>query len=316
MRDGVAKVTDQHEVVLGDALVVKLGDQLMLDGRVLAGDDGGRRVAAHRRARPDPQEAGADVYSGSVCVSGTATYVATRVGAESFANRLTAQARAMGDEPTPIQRDVARVMRAMTVLVVIAAVPVLIGIFLRTGGIEPIETARAAAVLVALIPQGLIVMVTVTYALAIIRLAGGKALIQRSNAVESMSRVDVLCLDKTGTLTTPLIELIDTHPFVDAGRAEDGPGRFPGVGKPRHAQRGCAARRIPGHEARHGQRGDVLVRAALERPALRRRPIARHAVRHLVRSGRPGGRRAARRWRRCRRDRGANDTNGPTKACA
>ena len=221
LRDGVARVADQHDVVLGDALVVKLGDQLMLDGRVLAGVDGGRRVAAHRRAGPHSEAAGADVYSGSVCVSGTATYVATRVGAESFANRLTAQARAMGDEPTPIQRDVARVMRAMTALVAMAAVPVLIGIYLRTGGIEPIETARAAAVLVALIPQGLIVMVTVTYALAIIRLAGGKALIQRSNAVESMSRVDVLCLDKTGTLTTPLIELVETHPFVDDDELQD-----------------------------------------------------------------------------------------------
>src|SRR4051794_23307852 len=215
LRDGEAKVADQHEVVLGDALVLKLGDQLMLDGRVL---DGAMEVdESLLTGEPDriPKHAGDDVYSGSVCVSGTATYVATRVGAESFANRLTAQARAMGDEPTPIQRDVGRVMRAMTALVVIAAVPVLIGIFVRTGGIEPIETARAAAVLVALIPQGLIVMVTVTYALAIIRLAGGKALIQRSNAVESMSRVDVLCLDKTGTLTTPLIELVETHPFVD-----------------------------------------------------------------------------------------------------
>ena len=104
--------------------------------------------------------------------------------------------------------------------------PVLIGIYLRTGGIEPIETARAAAVLVALIPQGLIVMVTVTYALAIIRLAGGKALIQRSNAVESMSRVDVLCLDKTGTLTTPLIELVETRAFVEDAELKAGLGDF------------------------------------------------------------------------------------------
>jgi cation-transporting ATPase E len=216
LRDGVAKVTDQHAVVLGDALVVKLGDQLMLDGRVI---DGAMEVdESLLTGEPDriPKEPGSEVYSGSVCVSGTATYVATRVGAESFANRLTMQARALGEERTPIQRDVARVMRAMSVLVGIAAVPVLIGIIVRTGGIDPVETARAAAVLVALIPQGLIVMVTVTYALGIIRLAGGKALIQRSNAVESMSRVDVLCLDKTGTLTTPLIELTDAHPFVDA----------------------------------------------------------------------------------------------------
>ena len=226
LRDGVAKVTDQHEVVLGDALVAKLGDQLMLDGRVT---DGTMEVdESLLTGEPDriPKHAGSEVYSGSVCVSGTATYLATRVGAASFANHLTAQARAMGEEPTPIQRDVSRVMRAMTVLVGVAAVPVLIGIVLRAGGVDAIETARAAAVLVALIPQGLIVMVTVTYALAIIRLAGGKALIQRSNAVESMSRVDVLCLDKTGTLTTPLIELVDTQPYVDADELKTALGDF------------------------------------------------------------------------------------------
>src|SRR4051794_33012954 len=226
MRDGTAKVADQHDVVLGDALVVKLGDQLMLDGRVL---DGAMEVdESLLTGEPDriPKHSGDDVYSGSVCVSGTATYVATRVGAASFANRLTAQARAMGDEPTPIQHDVGRVMRAMTALVVAAAVPVVLGIYVRTGGIEPIETARAAAVLVALIPQGLIVMVTVTYALAIIRLAGGKALIQRSNAVESMSRVDVLCLDKTGTLTTPLIELVESQAYVDKAELKVALGDF------------------------------------------------------------------------------------------
>lgn len=80
--------------------------------------------------------------------------------------------------------------------------------------------------LVALVPQGLIVMVTVTYALAIVRLAGGKALIQRSNAVESMSRVDVLCLDKTGTLTTPLIELVRQESFVDQGLLRTALGDF------------------------------------------------------------------------------------------
>jgi cation-transporting ATPase E len=106
-------------------------------------------------------------------------------------------------------------MRAMTILVAITAVPVAIAIWLRFGGLPAAETARAAAVLVALVPQGLIVMVTVTYALAIVRLAGDKALIQRSSAVESMSRVDVLCLDKTGTLTTPHIEMAEMYPFVE-----------------------------------------------------------------------------------------------------
>jgi len=267
LRDGVARVTNQREVVLGDALVVKLGDQLMLDGRVT---DGAMEVdESLLTGEPDriPKTAGAEVYSGSMCVSGTATFVATRVGAETFANRLTSQARAMAEERTPLQRDVGRVMRAMTALVVIAAVPVLIGIVLRTGSIEPIETARAAAVLVALIPQGLIVMVTVTYALAIIRLAGGKALIQRSNAVESMSRVDVLCLDKTGTLTTPLIELVETHPFVDAAELKVALGDF--LSSASLATRSADALRVANPGTKHDVEREVTFTSELRWSGLR-----------------------------------------------
>ena len=215
LRSGTERVTDQREAVLGDLLIVRLGDQLMLDGRVVSGSIEVDESLLTGEADRIPKRAGDDVLSGSVCVSGSATYRATRVGSESFANRLTSAARAFREDATPLQRDVARVMRAMSILVAIAAVPVAIGIWLQFGGLDPVATARAAAVLVALVPQGLVVMITVTYALAIVRLAGGKALIQRSSAVESMSRVDVLCLDKTGTLTTPLIELVRVHSFAD-----------------------------------------------------------------------------------------------------
>ena len=226
VRDGQEMVTDQREAVLGDALRVRQGDQLMLDGRVLAGEMEVDESLLTGEADRIPKSAGDEVLSGSVCVSGGATYVATRVGGASFANQLTRAARAYSEDQTPIQRDVARVMRAMSLLVGLTAIPVAIAIWVRYGGFDLVESVRAAAVLVALVPQGLVVMVTVTYALAIIRLAGGKALIQRPNAVESMSRVDVLCLDKTGTLTTPLIELVRKQVFATDDELARGLGDF------------------------------------------------------------------------------------------
>jgi cation-transporting ATPase E len=215
LRGGTEVIADQRDAVLGDLLIVRLGDQLMLDGRVADGEMEVDESLLTGEADRIPKAPGDEVLSGSVCVSGSATYRATRVGSESFANRLTSAARAFREDVTPLQRDVARVMRAMSVLVAVAAVPVAIGIWIQYGGLDPVASARAAAVLIALVPQGLVVMITVTYALAIVRLAGGKALIQRSSAVESMSRVEVLCLDKTGTLTTPLIELVRVEPFGD-----------------------------------------------------------------------------------------------------
>ncbi|MBX3031647.1 MAG: HAD-IC family P-type ATPase [Chloroflexi bacterium] len=215
IRGGEERALDALEVVLGDLLVVRRGDQLLLDGRVTEGRFQADESLLTGESDRIPKTPGSEVLSGSFCVDGEARYVATRVGAESFANQLTAGARAFRGERTPLQQDVMRILRGMSVLVLIAAIPVLVGLYLRTGSLPPIETARAAAVLVALIPQGLVVMVTVAYALAIVRLAGQRALIQRANAVESMSRVSVLCLDKTGTLTTPEIEVADVHPVGD-----------------------------------------------------------------------------------------------------
>jgi cation-transporting ATPase E len=213
VRDGAERAVDATEAVLGDLLIVRRGDQLLLDGRVVEGRFEADESLLTGESDRIPKESGSPVLSGSFCVDGEARYVATRVGADSFANQLTASARAFRADRTPLQRDVDRVLRAMTILVAIAAVPVAIELYLKYDTLPAIEAARAAAVLVALIPQGLVVMVTVTYALAIIRLASAKALIQRANAVESMSRVTVLCLDKTGTLTTQNIEIAEVHPI-------------------------------------------------------------------------------------------------------
>jgi cation-transporting P-type ATPase E len=215
IRDGAELTLDPSGVVLGDLVVVRRGDQLLLDGKVSLGTFQADESLLTGESDRIPKALGAEVLSGSFCVDGEARYVATRVGAGTFANQLTAGARAFRADRTPLQQDVARVLRGMSLLVLVAAVPVLLRLYQQFGTLPAVETARAAAVLVALIPQGLVVMITVTYAMAIVRLAGQKALIQRSNAVESMSRVSVLCLDKTGTLTTPEIEVAEVHALGD-----------------------------------------------------------------------------------------------------
>jgi cation-transporting ATPase E len=227
VRDGVERTVDPILAVLGDLMVIRRGDQLLLDGRVTEGSFEADESLLTGESDRIPKNVGDSVLSGSFCVDGEARYVATRVGAQSFANQLTAGARAFREDKTPLQRDVARVLRSMSLLVALAAIPVAFVLTRANGGVLPVvEGARAAAVLVALIPQGLVVMVTVTYALAIVRLAGNKALIQRSNAVESMSRVSVLCLDKTGTLTTPYIEVAEVRVLGEESELAEWLGAF------------------------------------------------------------------------------------------
>ena len=222
IRDGQEKTVDPSEVVLGDVLVVRPGDQIVVDGRVL---DSGRQgtgatsqVACEMEVDESlltgesehvPKDPGAPVYSGSFCVSGSACYEATQVGAESLANKLTAGARAFRQTKTPLQRDIDYIIRILVLLV--AQLGVLLAISFTMQGVPLLEWVRVAAVIVALVPQGLFFMTTMAYAMGAVRVANSGALIQESNAVESVSNVNLLCLDKTGTLTTNNIIFHDLY---------------------------------------------------------------------------------------------------------
>ena len=213
IRDGEERAIDPAEVVLGDLVVARRGDQVLLDGTIVGG---GRAELAESRltgeADPVVTGAGDAVLSGSAVVSGTLVYEVERVGADSFANRLLAEAKKLGDERTPLQREIAATIWAVAGLVLVTSIPVALALMALPGGFDSKETLTAAAVLVTLVPQGLAIMITVTYAAGALRITRLGALVQRQNAVESMARVDTLCVDKTGTLTTQRIAFAAAEP--------------------------------------------------------------------------------------------------------
>jgi cation-transporting ATPase E len=191
-------------------------------------------------SEPISKRVGDLVFSGSYCVSGSALYEAQLVGQQSRANQLTIRARAFRQEKTPLQHDIELVIRVMVIIVVLVAGPVIIDLAVRLVEVvtrwlgpldEPLSAAlqhayegysareivRAAAVVVALVPQGLALMIVVTYAAAALRLAGRGTLVQAANAIESLSHVDLLCLDKTGTLTTNQLVVETLEPLSSAG---------------------------------------------------------------------------------------------------
>jgi cation-transporting ATPase E len=214
IRDGQEKEVDPSEIVLGDVLIARPGDQIVVDGQIVG--DGRMEVdeslltGESERIR---KQAGDPVYSGSFCVTSTASYEAQKVGADSLANQLTAGARVFRQVKTPLQRDIDFIIRILVLLV--TQLGILLGISFLLKGFPLVEGVRVAAVIVALVPQGLFFMTTVAYAMGAVRVAGKGALIQEANAVESVSHVNLLCLDKTGTLTTNRISLHAMHPLGD-----------------------------------------------------------------------------------------------------
>jgi len=214
VRDGVEREVAPEEIVVGDYVVLQPGEQVFVDGRLVSAsglgmDESlltGESDILHKRQ-------GEEVVSGTYALKGSGVYEATRVGADTTANQITSKARQSRIPRTPLQREVGLVLWVMSAVVVLLSIVVARSFEASNGDISFRETVRAAAVIVALVPQGLAVMVTVSYAMAAVRMAGTGVLIQHLNAVESISHVDVLCLDKTGTLTTNRLTVEGLKPY-------------------------------------------------------------------------------------------------------
>ncbi|HEY6057047.1 MAG TPA: HAD-IC family P-type ATPase [Candidatus Limnocylindrales bacterium] len=206
IRDGIERSIDPSRLVRGDLVVIARGDQIVLDGDLVDGQIEVDESLLTGESDPVVRHPGEALRSGAVCVSGRGVVRVTHVGMESYANQLTSEAQSVRAERTPLQRSVDQLIGVATALVVV--VSVVVAVASRFGaGESAASITQAAAVLVALVPQGLAIMVTVTYASAALRISRAGALVQRINSVESMSRVDTLVLDKTGTITAPRFEL-------------------------------------------------------------------------------------------------------------
>ena len=209
IRDGTQQTIDPADVVLGDLLVATAGDQIAADGVVVGNHAADADEALLTgESRTVPKVRGDRVFAGTFCAGGTLEYVAERVGGESTANRLAASARAFRRVLTPLQQEINRVVRVSVVVVVV--LETLVGLANTLDRMAVVEGVRVAVVIAGLIPNGLFLAISVAYAMGALRLVGKGALVQQANAVESLSHVDVLCLDKTGTLTTNRLTLAET----------------------------------------------------------------------------------------------------------
>jgi cation-transporting P-type ATPase E len=212
MRDGQEHNLDPSEIVLGDLLVLRPGDQIVVDGSVVG--EGRMEVdEALLTGESDliPKVEGDPVYSGSFCVSGTACYLAEKVGTDTVAHKLMSGARAFRQVLTPVQQEINVVIRVFLLIACFLWILVAISFLSRSYSLN--DVVQRAAVIAGLVPAGLLLAITLAYGLGAVRMIGQDVLIQQANAVESLSNVDVLCLDKTGTLTTNQIELQAIYPI-------------------------------------------------------------------------------------------------------
>ena len=214
VRDGRERPLNPEQIVRGDVLRIGAGDQVFADGTVV-GDSSLEMDESLLTGESDPvpKRPGDTVSSGSFCLSGSGWYQADRVGAANTAAVMTAGARAYRVPLTPLQEQVNLVVRLLLVLATFFLITIVLGSFIW--GYPAEDTILAAAVVLGIVPSGLFLMIVVTYSMGAVRLANRDALVQGTNAVESLSNVDVFCMDKTGTLTANRIRLSDLQ-AIDA----------------------------------------------------------------------------------------------------
>ena len=213
VREGKEKEIDRAELVTGDVVRVRGGDQVAVDGQVV-GEGDLEMDESLLTGEPDlvPKRVGDALLSGSFCVSGDALYEAEKVGAESFANRLTRTAREFRVERTPLQKKIDFVVRINMLVVALISLAILLQAVLEN--LPFTRIVQISAVLSGQVPYGLFFLVAVAYTLGAATIAKRGALVQQVNAIESLSNVDVLCMDKTGTLTANRLRLHAVQPLA------------------------------------------------------------------------------------------------------
>jgi cation-transporting ATPase E len=216
-REDQDQQVDPSELVLGDLLVIKAGDQIPVDGTIV---DGGKLEVDESALTGESdliaKTTGEQVLSGSICMTGKALVEATKVGEDSFANKLTKDARKFKLEQTPLQRDVNRLLRILLLIVIFFAVVLSLALWVLHISID--SWLQVLAVITGSISAGLLVFITLNYSWGAVRIGKQGGLVQQINAVEALSNVTVLCTDKTGTLTTNKIKYSSIYP-IGADRA-------------------------------------------------------------------------------------------------
>ena len=202
IRDGAETVLPCRELVLGDVIILGAGDQVTADGTVLGGEASVNESLLTGESDPMPKSAGSRLFSGSFIVSGECAAVLTAVGADSYAEKLTEQARRRPTEKSVLKNTMIKIIKGVSAFIVPMGVITFVNhYFVHHVGYADSMISTVAS-MVGMIPDGLYLLTSMSFAVGAVRLAQRRTLTQQLYSLESLARADVLCLDKTGTITT------------------------------------------------------------------------------------------------------------------
>jgi cation-transporting ATPase E len=215
VRDGVVQDIPVEEVVLDDLCDLRAGDQVPADGVVRRSD--GLELDESMltgESDPVPKQGDEEVLSGSIVVAGSGSFQATRVGPNAYARRLATEARRFTLVHSELMHGINTILRYVQWAIVPTAVLLALSQF-RVQHSDREAIAGVVAGVVAMVPEGLVLLTSLAFAVAAVTLARRQVLVQELPAVEGLARVDVVLLDKTGTITEGAVTFDRVEPLAD-----------------------------------------------------------------------------------------------------
>lgn len=222
IRDGEEKTISVSEVVVGDIMLLSSGRQVCADGIVLEGECESNESLLTGESDPIPKKADCEIYSGSFITSGECKAQAVRVGAESASGKITAGAKKYKKHNSVMMSSINKIIKTVSICIFPFGTVLFCKSYL--GAKLPLESTvtSTAAALIGMIPEGLMLLTSIALAVSSIRLAVKQTLCQDLYCAESLARADVLCLDKTGTITEGKMKVEEIVPLDENFDYEQG----------------------------------------------------------------------------------------------
>ncbi|MBB5119465.1 metal ABC transporter ATPase [Streptomyces eurocidicus] len=220
-RDGTPVAVPTGEIVLGDLIELGPGDKCVVDGEV-AEADGLEIDESLLTGEADPvlKRPGDKVMSGSFVVAGGGAFTATKVGREAYAAQLAEEASRFTLVHSELRTGISQILKYVTWMMVPTAIGLIISQLVVQEHDWKEAVRRMVAGIVPMVPEGLVLLTSVAFAIGVVRLGRKQCLVQELPAIEGLARVDTVCLDKTGTLTEGGMDVTELRILPGTGADE------------------------------------------------------------------------------------------------
>lgn len=215
IRDGKSEIIELSEIVLSDLTVLESGNQVCADCLITEGSCEVNESLLTGENEPITKKAGDSLYSGSFLISGKAKARVTHIGKENYVNQITGKAKYVKKINSEMLLSIKKIIKLISICLVPVTALLFYNQITMPGNTFEYSVVSTVAAVIGMIPSGLVLLISMVLAVSSIKLAKNNTLVQELFCIENLSKVDVLCLDKTGTLTEGTMHLEDIVPLCE-----------------------------------------------------------------------------------------------------